>query len=451
MTTLNRFLWAGIPAPWSTLVLASGASMWNFLLLPDLGGLSLALASFVAFGMVIWATRNNINRRQVFVAFWIFLVGVVPLLIQATVLAWCISIAALCAVIWYLTDLKASLIKLALAAIYLLPWDVAKSSKHMVQVDGSVARSFLQNWGVAVVGALGFGGLFLVANPVLANWAQGLSGIDIDAGRVWFFAFSAMVLWPLTQLGRAPKAGSNTQDRDVVLPIPMLALRNALIVFNLLFLMQTLTDFAILSGGAKLPEGMSMGEYVHRGAYPLLVTALLAGGFAVIVRQAPNPPGALKLLLVLWIAQTILLVAASAMRLEAYVSAYGLTHLRVWAAAWMAVVAFGLGILMVNTARELPLQRFLQQACILGAVALYGMSLVNLPATIARHNVGMLEAGERFDTRYTCRLGPMAAHVLSKVDRCYRRKGPRIHDWRQWDFRTASIANSLTPKMETAR
>ena len=49
--------------------------------------------------------------------------------------------------------------------------------------------------------------------------------------------------------------------------------------------MQTGLDLAYLWGGLALPDGMSHAEYAHRGAYPLVVTALLAAGFVLIAMR----------------------------------------------------------------------------------------------------------------------------------------------------------------------
>ena len=45
-------------------------------------------------------------------------------------------------------------------------------------------------------------------------------------------------------------------------------------VFNALFAVQSVSDLAYLWGGMRLPEGLSYADYAHRGAYPLIVTAL---------------------------------------------------------------------------------------------------------------------------------------------------------------------------------
>ena len=63
----------------------------------------------------------------------------------------------------------------------------------------------------------------------------------------------------------------------------------SLILFNALFALQSGLDLVYLWGGASLPDGMSHAEYAHRGAYPLIVTALLAAGFVLIAMRPGGP------------------------------------------------------------------------------------------------------------------------------------------------------------------
>ena len=79
-------------------------------------------------------------------------------------------------------------------------------------------------------------------------------------------------------------------------------------LFNLIFAVQTLLDLTYLWNGADLPSGMTHAEYAHRGAYPLVVTVLLAGAFALISRPFTDGNRPLRVLLALWIGQNVMLV-----------------------------------------------------------------------------------------------------------------------------------------------
>ena len=63
----------------------------------------------------------------------------------------------------------------------------------------------------------------------------------------------------------------------------------SLILFNLLFAAQSILDGIYLWGHVALPDNLTYAAYAHRGAYPLIATALLAAAF-VLVAMRPGGP-----------------------------------------------------------------------------------------------------------------------------------------------------------------
>ena len=106
-------------------------------------------------------------------------------------------------------------------------------------------------------------------------------------------------------------------------------------------------------GQRKLPADISYASYAHRGAYPLILTALLAAGF-VLAAMRPGGPAeksaVIRPLVYLWVAQNVLLVASSILRLDLYVQIYLLTWWRIAAFIWMLLVAFGLLLIVARIA-----------------------------------------------------------------------------------------------------
>ena len=87
----------------------------------------------------------------------------------------------------------------------------------------------------------------------------------------------AMLLWPLLDR-KIPEPLVLPSTGTEKLPnfgINRASVLRALVLFNVVIGFQTGVDFSILVGGAELPAGMSYASYAHRGAYPLLATALL--------------------------------------------------------------------------------------------------------------------------------------------------------------------------------
>ena len=93
----------------------------------------------------------------------------------------------------------------------------------------------------------------------------------------------------------------------------------SLVVFNLMFAVQTSMDIAYLWRGVALPDGMSYASYAHRGAYPLILTALLAASFVIAAMRpgsAAERAPVIRALVFLWIAQNVVLVVSSMLRLD---------------------------------------------------------------------------------------------------------------------------------------
>ncbi|MEL6889119.1 MAG: DUF4173 domain-containing protein, partial [Pseudomonadota bacterium] len=209
-------------------------------------------------------------------------------------------------------------------------------------------------------------------------------------------------------------------------------------------------DVLFLYGDAALPEGISPATYAHRGAYPLLATALLAGLFAVVARPHLKGRPMVRVLMMLWLAQTLALVFASVWRLDLYVEAFGLTRLRLAAYVWMGLVAIGLGITAQQVWQDRPAVWMLLRSGALGAVALYVCAFVSFDAVVARHNLSQ-DVPE--DREMLCKLSesamPAIEHHLGQSTALFCRghyHEPQLFhptDWREWGFRNWRVRRSL--------
>jgi hypothetical protein len=146
-----------------------------------------------------------------------------------------------------------------------------------------------------------FLGLFTLANPVIEYRLDTLNPAAllnlIAPLRIAFWTLIVCAIWPLLSLRiRPPRTRSpEITETFVIEPIDwdflfdVRAVTRALILCNALFALQSVLDLTYLWGGAALPNGMSHAQYAHRGAYPLIVTALLAAGFALIAMRPGGP------------------------------------------------------------------------------------------------------------------------------------------------------------------
>ncbi|MBU2980509.1 DUF4173 domain-containing protein [Lentibacter algarum] len=317
-------------------------------------------------------------------------------------------------------------------------------------------KSAVLSWLVPVGLGLVFASLLVSANPMLSNLLDGILrarwlSTELLA-RVLFWGGLVILTLPILSSLNMQERLKFTPSPLPELPVPAAlnasSICRSLILFNLMFLVQTFLDVTYLWGGASLPDGMSYAQYAHRGAYPLLATALLAGAFALIARPFTSGSSLLRIALLAWVAQNVFLVLSSLLRLELYVAQYGLTHLRISAFIWMVVVALGLVLVVVQTLRNKPASWLLGRAALLGVAALYLASMISFSNTIARHNLGkdlVLDPG------YICALGP---HALPAIKEFEAKHGFRlcgdagsinlqVSDWREWGFRDWRLQRSL--------
>lgn len=214
------------------------------------------------------------------------------------------------------------------------------------------ARSATATLALPLIGTGIFLLLFADANPVIRSWFEGRVSVDdLSILRLFLWGFLLLFAWNALRPRLARRLiPSFDGTGDVRIPgVSVASVTLSLIMFNALFALQNAMDVAWLWGLVPLPADMTLADYAHRGAYPLILTALLAGLFVLVTLRPGSQTAAMpriRWLVIAWVAQNILLVASSALRTIDYVEAYSLTLLRIAAFEWMALVALGLGFIL---------------------------------------------------------------------------------------------------------
>lgn len=279
-----------------------------------------------------------------------------------------------------------------------------------------------------LLGSAVFLWLFAAANPVIESWLTSITPPNFD----WMFVPHAIVLglFALVTWGvlrpRPPRRTFETFDGSGDLRIPGFSLASvtlSLLAFNALFALQNLMDLAYLSGLAALPQGIVLSEYAHRGAYPLVATALLAALFVLIALRPGSSTATSPLargLVTLWIAQNLVLVASAAWRTWDYVLAYDLTRLRIAALLWMALVALGLVLVLWRMLKEKSASWLINANLVTSGALLTAVCFVDLGAVAASWNVRHAREidgkGAGMDLCYLSGLGDSALLPLLELD-----------------------------------
>jgi hypothetical protein len=317
-----------------------------------------------------------------------------------------------------------------------------------------------------LLGTALFLALFSAANPLIADAFARLDLLAAIGGfsvvRLFFWLLALLLVWSLLRPRRSALGPPRPSTDPLALPgVSPASIALSLAAFNLLFALQNGLDIAFLWSGAPLPGDLTLADYAHRGAYPLIATALLAGLFVLVTLRPGTPTGESPLvrrLVYVWIAQNIVLVASTMLRTFDYIEAYSLTRLRIAALVWMALVAVGLVLICVRLWRRKGAPWLINANLAAALVALSICSAVDLGAVAASWNVRHArEVGGRgvpLDLCYLNSLGPSA--LLPLVELESRPIGPRFReraswtrnlvmdrlgtrqgDWHGWTFRNA--------------
>lgn len=246
-----------------------------------------------------------------------------------------------------------------------------------------------------LIGTLVFLWLFAEANPVIEGWFDSLALPSVDdstIGRLVLWVFLIWVSWwALRPRIMRYLFGTFDGSGDVSIPgVSTTSVLLSLIAFNAVFLLQNAMDAAWLWGIVPLPEGMTLAEYAHRGAYPLVVTALLTALFVLVALRPGSTTAAqplIRKLVVLWIGQNLFLVFNAALRTVDYVEAYSLTVLRISALLWMVLVAIGLVLVVWRMLAGKSSGWLINTNLAAAGIILSAVCFVDLGAVAAQWNV----------------------------------------------------------------
>jgi hypothetical protein len=305
-----------------------------------------------------------------------------------------------------------------------------------------IARNLPVLW-LPLLGTAMFLALFAAANPLIQSAfdqlepAALLGGLSIT--RIAFWILVTMLVWGLLRPRRLRLGDrSEAAGEPVALPgVSFASVTLSLFAFNLVFAVENGLDIAFLWSGAPLPGKITLADYAHRGAYPLIATALLAGLFVLVTMRpgsqlAESPT--VRRLVYLWIGQNVLLVASSILRTMDYVDSYSLTRLRIGALAWMAWVGVGLVLICWRLWRRRSAAWLINTNLAAAALLLLAASFVDLGSVAAQWNVGHAREvggrGVQLDLCYLTRLGDSALLPLVSLES--RPLPPALRDRASW-------------------
>lgn len=343
-----------------------------------------------------------------------------------------------------------------------------------------VLPGLVQGWLLPLVLSAVFLLLFASANPIVEHWLRGFDPSVIERLltplRMMFWFMIAVASWGTLRSARIRVASPGVRDKGPSAIAAFLFSRRAvarsLALFNVLFLAQNLMDAGYLWAGVALPDGLTYAEYAHRGAYPLVLTALLAAAFVLIALRrgsALNEDGAIRSLIYLWLLQNMVLVISSIWRTDLYISEYSLTYLRLAALIWMGLVFAGLVFIVVKIVYGKSSHWLVGVNLAAAFAVLYAACFADMGRFIAEYNVDHCRevrgTGDSLDTGYLMRIGPSALPALYRLQSTLKADAKpvpfkvdtirplavllqrSVGNWRSWTFRDYRLARELASAM----
>jgi len=301
-----------------------------------------------------------------------------------------------------------------------------------------------------------FGGLFTSADSVFGTVVAG--AFDVDFGDllslvVLFAVWGALVAGYFR--GALIHSLVPAAEGESGLSLGIIPVATALGLVDLLFLVFVVIQLRYLFGGATLvlaAGGLTYAEYARRGFFELvtasaLVLPLLTGADWLLRNEPAEHQRTFRQLATVLLLLLAVVMASALERMRLYVSAYGLSEIRLYSTAFMLYLA-GVAAWFGWTALRGQRRRFAFGVLVQGFVVLGGLHLLNPDAVIVRTNLARPPVERPFDGWYAASLSADAVPVLlgayPRLDataRCavaaglLRQRARLDHaDWRSWNF-----------------
>ncbi|MFK4387741.1 DUF4153 domain-containing protein [Bradyrhizobium sp. USDA 223] len=445
-------------------------------------GLSLTLFAVATACVSVLFNHATLDWRRAMISGAILVLGLVPAMEELNTLSFLILVASLTIALLLATNPDTTGLTdraRALRNFLLLgPFRFFLEAPQMFNLS-AFARGIALWLMPAALGTV-FIALFAAANPVIEQWVSLLNPkVMFDHTNMWrvlFWTLMLALVWPFIHVSWRRKTIDIAPVAEGPVPLPLSPMVSAeflgpsivlrsLILFNLLFAAQSILDGIYLWGHVALPDSLTYAAYAHRGAYPLIATALLAAAFVLVAMRRGGPAEksrVIRPLVYLWVGQNVLLVGSSIRRLDLYVDIYMLTYWRIAAFIWMGLVALGLILIVARIVLDRSNQWLIGANLAALTIVLYGCSLVNFDAFIADYNVThsreVSGKGVHIDIDYLMTLGPQAVPAIDKAfalrpaarEGCLVPRRDRLVEqlrqdlaWRSWSFRDWRLQRRL--------
>lgn len=457
----------------------------DYLFYGEAFGVSVPIFFLLANGVSLLTTKRNISKRQIIIASSATFLSIAPAVNEVN---WLTVSIALLGTLWVSVFLRRDITVNIEQSLYSVITQLLRLPINLFVFIPHLKKGFAlrkvsyqnptqwKRWFLPLSLTAIFLTLFTFANPIIAEWVRKIEfGFILDfisIQKLVFWIVAASVSWayihPYIKKYRQKTKTKTTRPSRLKTWLDENNIGLTLVLFNVLFGVQTVLDFIYIWNGIKLPEGVTYSEYVHQGTYILILTSLLAALFILYATHENRNYHAnpfVKLMLLLWAAQNVLLVLSTMSRMEIYILDYSLTELRIWASIWMLLVIIGLILIFLRLLMNKTNDWLIKGNIISLISIMYVMGFANLPYLIADYNLNIAKPRlVEIDTLYISKLGAETIPAIDTYIKGLSRKEQfeyrnqklrnirKLHvnhldhntqGWRQWSYRHYRLQNYL--------
>ncbi|MEO8193883.1 MAG: DUF4173 domain-containing protein [Gemmatimonadales bacterium] len=300
----------------------------------------------------------------------------------------------------------------------------ALDALHLVRSDR--ARAVVRGIAITVPVVAIFALLLSSADPLFAQWRDTieeiLENLEFLPRTVFFFATLTIVLGAYGFAAKGePLEGRLVPGETESQPNRWLGSTERLILLAsvaALFWIFLLVQLTYLFGNLPLVtgSGMTFAEYARRGFGELTFVASASAALILLSERygrADDREGLLRAVTIALMVAVLFLLASAFRRVWLYEEAYGFTTSRLYAQAYMIVVATALVALFVEVRGEIQPSRLFRRVFAVATLAFIVLIYWNHEAWIADRNIDRYAQSGKLDTVYLTRdLSPNAVPTV---------------------------------------
>lgn len=303
-----------------------------------------------------------------------------------------------------------------------VPHALRRAAEATGHIRSTRARAWVRGLALTLPVLIVFALLLAQADPTFARWRDALDALfshwEFLPRIIFFTALLGLVVGaygyaltdgahPLATTDREPVRWLGSTER-VMLLAAVTALLWLFLALQLGYLFGSLPHAST--------SDMTFAEYARRGFAELTIVASACAILILLSEQYGQRDRHERLarLVAHALVVAVLLVLTSAFhRVLLYEAAYGFTTARLYAQAYMTVVAAALVLLALDVARGLDTGRLFRRTASVATVLFVGLLYWNHDAWIARRNIDRFASTGKLDTAYLTReLSPDALPVI---------------------------------------